>query len=71
MTGVNPCLFILVGGGKAQTLSPYSESSILCLCMKTIRAKQVKLHIIANFALHDQYGIIAKKLNLTQTTILM
>ena len=36
--------------------------------MKTIRAEQVKVHIIAYFALHNQYGIIAKKLNLTQTT---
>ena len=38
--------------------------------MKIIRAKQVKVHI-AYVVLHDQYGIIAKKLNLTQTTILM
>ena len=38
--------------------------------MTTIRAKQVKVHIIAYFALHDQHGVVAKKLSLTQTTIL-
>ena len=38
--------------------------------MTTIRSKQVKVHIIAYFALHDQCGVIAKKLSLTQTTIL-
>ena len=38
--------------------------------MTTIRSKQVKVHIIAYFALHDQYGVIAKKLSLMQTTIL-
>ena len=52
------------------TRAPSSKSSILCLCMKTIRAKQVKVHI-AYFVLHYQNGIIAKKLNLTQTTILL
>ena len=38
-----------------------SKSFILCLYMKTIRAKQAKVHF-AYFVQRDQRGIIAKHL---------
>ena len=38
-----------------------SESSILCRCVRTIRAKQVKVHF-AYSVRRDQHGIIAKHL---------
>jgi len=38
-----------------------SKSLILCLCMKTIGAKQAKMHL-ACFAERHQLGIIAKQL---------
>ena len=42
--------------------------STICLYMKTIRAKQAKVHSVY-FIQRDQHGIIAKKL--TQGSILM
>ena len=45
-----------------------SKSFTLCLVMKTIRAKQAKVHS-AYFVQRDQHGIIAK--DLTQSSILM
>ena len=38
-----------------------TKSFILCLYMKTLRAKQTKMHF-AYFVQRDQLGIIAKKL---------
>ena len=37
------------------------KSLILCLCMKTYRAKKVKVHF-AYFAQRDQLGIVTKLL---------
>ena len=45
-----------------------SKSFTLCLYMKTIRAKQAKVHS-AYFVRRDQHGIIAK--DLTQSSILL
>ena len=50
------------------TLALGSKSFILCLCMKTIRAKQAKVHV-AFFVQRDQLGIIAK--HLTQSKVLL
>ena len=42
---------------------------IFCLCMKTIRAKQAKVHFVY-FVQRDQHGVIAKDLT-SQSSILM
>ena len=38
-----------------------SESFILCLCIKTIRAKQARVYY-AYFVKRDQHGMVAKQL---------
>ena len=45
----------------ATTEAHSSKSFILCLYMKTIRAKQAKVHS-TYFVQHDQHGIIARDL---------
>ena len=47
------CNFELLTKTRARS----SKSFILCLYMKTIRAKQAKVHV-ACFVHHDQHGII-------------
>ena len=52
------------------TRARHSKSFILCLCMKPSRAKQANVHF-AHIVHHDQLGIIAKKKNLTRSSILV
>ena len=59
-------IFVVLTTTRARS----SKFFILCLNMKTIRAKQAKVHF-AYFVQRDQHGIISKHLNLTQSSILL